>query len=39
MGGLIRDTDWSPTPLGPVDGWPQSLRTAVEICPALPVSR
>ena len=23
--------DWSSTPLGPVDGWPQSLRTAVNI--------
>jgi hypothetical protein len=23
--------DWESTPLGPVDGWPQSLRTAVNI--------
>jgi signal transduction histidine kinase/HPt (histidine-containing phosphotransfer) domain-containing protein len=30
--GLIRATDWSRTPLGPVETWPQSLRTAVSIC-------
>jgi len=23
--------DWKSTPLGPVEGWPQSLRTAVDI--------
>ena len=32
MGDLIRATDWSRTPLGPIDGWPQSLRTAVSLC-------
>ena len=32
MASLIRTTDWSGTPLGPVDAWPQSLRTAVSIC-------
>jgi signal transduction histidine kinase len=32
MAGLIRATDWSRTPLGPIDSWPQSLRTAVSIC-------
>ncbi|WP_411282146.1 ATP-binding protein [Gemmatimonas sp.] len=32
MGGLIRSMDWSETPLGPVDSWPQSLRTTVNIC-------
>ncbi len=31
MGQLIREFDWSKTPLGPVDGWPQSLRTCVRI--------
>ncbi len=31
MGALIRAKDWSITPLGPVDEWPQSLRTAVSI--------
>ena len=29
MGERIRSLDWSSTPLGPVDDWPQSLRTAV----------
>ncbi len=32
MARLIREADWSSTPLGPVGGWPQSLRTAVSIC-------
>ncbi len=32
MGPLIRSKDWSTTPLGPIDSWPQSLRTAVSIC-------
>jgi PAS domain S-box-containing protein len=32
MGGLIRSTDWSPTPLGPRSLWPQSLRLALGIC-------
>jgi hypothetical protein len=32
MGQRIRETDWSTTPLGPIAGWPQSLRTAVGIC-------
>jgi signal transduction histidine kinase len=32
MGQLIRETDWSATPLGPITDWPQSLRTAVGIC-------
>jgi PAS domain S-box-containing protein len=31
MGQRIRAFDWSKTPLGPVAGWPQSLRTAVRI--------
>ncbi|HEX9937031.1 MAG TPA: PAS domain-containing protein, partial [Longimicrobium sp.] len=30
-GELIRSRDWSPTPLGPLERWPQSLRTAVDI--------
>ncbi|MGH7514678.1 MAG: ATP-binding protein [Gemmatimonadales bacterium] len=34
MGRLIRSKDWSATPLGPIDAWPQSLRTAVGICAA-----
>jgi PAS domain S-box-containing protein len=32
MAGLIRTKDWSKTPLGPIESWPQSLRTAVSIC-------
>ena len=32
MGELMRSLDWSQTPLGAVEQWPQSLRTAVSIC-------
>ncbi len=31
MGALMRSTNWSKTPLGPVASWPQSLRTSVSI--------
>ncbi|HEU0203728.1 MAG TPA: PAS domain-containing protein, partial [Burkholderiaceae bacterium] len=31
MGAIIRAKDWSSTPLGPVESWPQSLRSAVSI--------
>ena len=31
MGELMRPYDWSSSPVGPVDSWPQSLRTAVSI--------
>lgn len=31
MGRLMREKDWSLTPLGPPDGWPQSLRTTINI--------
>jgi PAS domain S-box-containing protein len=31
LGDLIRAKDWGPTPLGPIDRWPQALRTAVRI--------
>jgi PAS domain S-box-containing protein len=31
MGALMRSIDWSETPLGPVQRWPQSLRTAVSM--------
>ncbi|WP_437791032.1 ATP-binding protein [Sorangium sp. So ce693] len=30
-GALIRSIDWSQTALGPVEAWPQSLRTALSI--------
>jgi len=32
MGERIRAFDWSKTVLGPVDRWPESLKTAVRIC-------
>ncbi|SIN87393.1 PAS domain S-box-containing protein [Singulisphaera sp. GP187] len=32
MGTLMRGFDWSSTTLGPVESWPQSLRSAVSIC-------
>jgi anti-sigma regulatory factor (Ser/Thr protein kinase) len=32
MGRLIQSIDWSATPLGPIQDWPSSLRTAVGIC-------
>jgi PAS domain S-box-containing protein len=32
MGDRIRLTDWSQTPLGAIENWPQSLRSALSIC-------
>lgn len=32
MVALIRSKDWSRTPLGPIENWPQSLRTTVSLC-------
>ncbi|RZM26321.1 MAG: response regulator [Pedobacter sp.] len=32
MGELIRKMDWSKTALGPIEAWPQSLRTSVSLC-------
>jgi hypothetical protein len=32
MGNLVRSMDWSETPLGSIESWPQSLRTTVNIC-------
>jgi signal transduction histidine kinase len=32
MGELIRSMDWTKTPLGPIESWPQSLRTTVSLC-------
>lgn len=32
MGRRVRDFDWAATPLGPIDEWPQSLRSALSIC-------
>ncbi|MGH2410449.1 MAG: ATP-binding protein, partial [Chloroflexota bacterium] len=31
MGALMRAFDWSATPLGPVAGWPQALKTCVRL--------
>jgi PAS domain S-box-containing protein len=31
LGALIAAHDWAATPLGPIESWPQSLRTAVGI--------
>jgi signal transduction histidine kinase len=32
MGKLIRSKDWTKTPLGSIESWPQSLRTTVSLC-------
>jgi PAS domain S-box-containing protein len=32
LGQLIRSIAWADTPLGPVERWPQSLRSALSIC-------
>lgn len=32
MSAAMATVDWARTPLGPVEDWPQSLRTAVSIC-------
>jgi signal transduction histidine kinase len=32
MGELILSTDWTGSPLGPIELWPQSLRTTVSLC-------
>ena len=31
VGALMRQVDWSATPLGPVETWPQSFQTVVRI--------
>jgi signal transduction histidine kinase len=32
LGALVRELDWSTTPLGALSGWPLSLRTTVSAC-------
>ncbi|MGE5813103.1 MAG: hypothetical protein ACM36C_01330, partial [Acidobacteriota bacterium] len=32
MGERIRSFNWAQHPLGPAEGWPQSLKSAVSIC-------
>jgi signal transduction histidine kinase len=34
MARVIKDKDWSLTPLGPIESWPQSLRTTVSLVQA-----
>ena len=36
MAARIRTHDWGGTPLGPVDSWPQSLKTSVDTILGLP---
>jgi diguanylate cyclase (GGDEF)-like protein len=31
MGKLVRSTDWSKTPLGPIESWPRSLKTMLGV--------
>src|SRR6201993_3215864 len=31
LGQLVREFDWSKTPLGPIESWPQSLKTVVRV--------
>ena len=31
METLVREHNWAATPLGPLEGWPQSLKTAVDL--------
>ncbi len=37
LGELIAAFDWARTPLGPIEGWPQSLRTTVGLILRSPV--
>jgi len=32
LGALTRAKDWSATPLGPPEGWPRPVKTAVSLC-------
>ena len=31
MASRVRDFDWAKTPLGPIEAWPQSLKTVVDL--------
>src|SRR5262245_48716855 len=31
MGHLVQTFDWASTPLGPIDSWPESLRTSLSL--------
>jgi PAS domain S-box-containing protein len=32
LAALVRSKDWGATPLGPAEGWPRSVKTAVSLC-------
>jgi PAS domain S-box-containing protein len=32
MAVQVREMDWSRTPLGPIDNWPETLRVAMDLC-------
>src|SRR5690349_11622806 len=32
MGVLMRSIDWAATALGPLESWPESLRSALSLC-------
>lgn len=32
MAARVRAMDWSRTPIGPIENWPESLRVAVDLC-------
>src|SRR5262245_49518167 len=34
---LMRTVDWSATPLGPIESWPPTLRSALSLCLGSPV--
>src|SRR5690349_23690195 len=38
VGGLIRDKDWSDTPLGPLQAWPRSLSNYLSMILELPTA-
>ena len=38
MAPLVRMFDWAQTPLGPIETWPQSLKSAVAICLGSPIA-
>jgi hypothetical protein len=37
LGDLVRQLDWSRTALGPIDAWPQTLRTSINLVLASPL--